>query len=198
MIYIYTLKDPFTHEIRYVGKTKSKLNRRLNQHCSKQNLKNKSHNVNWIKSILSRNSKPIIEELDFIKESEWEFFEQYWIEQFLQWGFNLTNLTKGGEVGCLNYKHTESAKQRISKLNSRPKHKEWIENATNASKKARAKRIIQYDFDNKIVNIWNSSIEAANFLIDPTRSKLKNIVACCRKKRKSAYNYKWEYEVIEE
>jgi hypothetical protein len=28
---------------------------------------------------------------------DWEWLEQYWIEQFKQWGFILTNHTKGGE-----------------------------------------------------------------------------------------------------
>ncbi len=198
MIIIYTLRDPFDNQIRYVGKTKNKLKHRLNQHCCKQNLQNKSHSIHWIKTILNLGVKPIIEELDSVDEANWEFFEKYWIEQLIQWGFNLTNLTIGGESGCLGYKHSESAKSRISKLNSRPKSKEWILNAAKASKEAKARKIIQTDLNDNLIKVWNSSSDAANFLIDPTRAKLKNIVACCRNKRKTAYGYKWEYEIIEE
>jgi hypothetical protein len=198
MTIIYTLKDPFNNEIKYVGKTKSSIKHRLNQHCCKQNLKNKSHTINWIKSLLKKNAKPIIEELDEVNDENWETEEKYWIEQLIQWGFKLTNTTKGGETGCLGYKHTISAKRRISILNSRPKSQEWIDNTARASRKAKARRTIQKDLNGKCIKVWDSASVAANFLGDPTRSKLKNIVACCRGKRKSAYGYMWEYEIIEE
>ena len=31
-------------------------------------------------------------------ENNWQFWETYWIAQFKNWGFNLTNLTSGGAV----------------------------------------------------------------------------------------------------
>lgn len=50
----------------------------------------------WIKSLKKRGLKPKIEELDLVLESEWEFWEQYWISQFKTWGFELKNATDGG------------------------------------------------------------------------------------------------------
>lgn len=52
-----------------------------------------------------------------------------------------------------------------------------------------SKKIIQID-DNKIVQKFNSIVEASlKTKIEPT-----NISACCRKKRKKAGGYKWEFD----
>ena len=109
MITIYTLEDPITKEVRYIGKTKKELVERMYSHISNYRLKKeKSHKNSWIKSLKQKNLKPIIKELDLVKEEDWEFWEQFYINLFKSWGFNLTNMTKGGEgslggKGCLGY-----------------------------------------------------------------------------------------------
>jgi hypothetical protein len=35
---------------------------------------------------------------------EWGFWEIYWINQFKTWGFELKNLTNGGDGGSLGVK----------------------------------------------------------------------------------------------
>ena len=126
--YIYTLSDPITGEIRYVGKTSS-LKRRIYAHINECKGDRKSHKINWIKSLLEKNERPLISILDVINKSDWQYWEQYWIEQFKQWGFNLTNLTKGGDGGQ-GYKHTNlnKKKMRDSKLGKplSEEHKEKI------------------------------------------------------------------------
>lgn len=112
--FIYTLTDPFTNQVRYIGKTIN-LQRRYYQHCNKKILqKNKTYKNNWILNILNKNSKPIIDIIDDTSEDNWEQLEKYWIEQFRQWGFNLTNLAEGGQ-GCSGYKWTEQMKANQSK-----------------------------------------------------------------------------------
>lgn len=77
MIKIYYLEEnniPF-----YIGKTKSKLHQRLSNH------KNKIQNKE-IKILL----------IDEVKEEDWKYWESYWIEQFIQWGFKLKNKNNGG------------------------------------------------------------------------------------------------------
>lgn len=197
MIHIYSLSDPFTGEIKYVGKTNGSLTRRINQHLCSQNLQNKSHTIYWLKQLKSNNARPIIEDLEICSLDVWQEREIYWIEQCRQWGFKLTNTTIGGDVGCLGYKHTEEAKKRIGILNSRPKSKEWIENAAIAMRKRVAKEVYQYDFDGKLIKIWSSLFEICNFLGDETLSKRKNISACCYGKRRSAYGFIWKYENTE-
>lgn len=194
MITIYTLKDPITNEVRYIGKTKRKLVDRMYSHTSNYKLeKEKSYKNSWIKSLKNKNLKPIIEELDLVEENNWEFWEQFYINLFKSWGFKLTNMTKGGEgssggKGCLGYKHTEEAKKRISIANSKPKSKEWIQNAA----KGKYKPISQYDLQNNYIRDWESTTTAAIALGDI--NKKKNISNCLKGKKKSAYGYIWKLQ----
>lgn len=94
-VIIYSLSDPTTNQIRYVGKTVRKLLYRLKEHINFSK-KGKTHVSCWIKGLLKQNKLPIIECLDIVKESEWMFWEEYWIGQINSWGFNLTNISKGG------------------------------------------------------------------------------------------------------
>lgn len=107
--FIYSLSSS-TGEIRYIGKT-SYLKQRLYKHIKDCSIK-RSHKDSWIKSLLYKNEKPIIEVIDIVPLNEWEFWEQYWISQFKAWGFKLTNSTIGGEGGS-GYKHTDEAKEKM-------------------------------------------------------------------------------------
>ena len=60
---IYTLNDPITNEIRYVGQTCFKLESRLRGHL---NSKDKSYRVNWIKSL---NKKSLIPKINLVIEN---------------------------------------------------------------------------------------------------------------------------------
>ena len=96
-VIIYTLKDPITNDIRYIGKTTQTLNRRLQIHVYKSRKSTTSHKKAWIKGLLNKGLKPIIEKFDEVSNDDWKFWEQYWISQFKAWGFKLTNTTAGGE-----------------------------------------------------------------------------------------------------
>ena len=50
--------------------------------------------------------------LDEVEENNWEFWERYWIQQFKQWGFNLSNKNNGGG-GPLT--HSENVVKKIMK-----------------------------------------------------------------------------------
>lgn len=94
MIYIYTLSDPKTSEIRYVGKTTNPKQRRHN-HSNKARDQG-THKRNWIESLRRQGLKPIFEIIDVVIDN-WQFWEQYWIQQCKAWGFKLTNHTIGGD-----------------------------------------------------------------------------------------------------
>lgn len=91
---IYTLTDPNTNEIRYVGKANDP-KKRWYQHCKQSN--KKTHKTNWINKLLKENKKPILDIIDEVPVTEWIFWETYWISQLKTWGFNLTNNTIGGD-----------------------------------------------------------------------------------------------------
>lgn len=91
--YIYSLVDPFTNEIRYVGKTVNPRER------YKEHLKEKynTRKCNWVQSLLLKGVEPEFMVLDIVKTEEWEFWERHYISLYKSWGFNLTNHTEGGK-----------------------------------------------------------------------------------------------------
>lgn len=99
MVNIYSLSDPITGEIRYVGKTVKNIQRRLSLHLQDAKSLN-HHTANWIKSLRKQGLKPISELLDIVDDDNWGFWEKYWISQCKAWGFRLTNHTEGGEGNC--------------------------------------------------------------------------------------------------
>jgi len=102
IVYIYTLSHPVTGEVGYVGKTVKKLYARLSAHVS--NCQNsKTHVGRWINKLVSIGLYPKIEVVELSNERDWSDSEKYWIEQFRQWGFSLTNICSGGK-GTSGYK----------------------------------------------------------------------------------------------
>lgn len=110
-VFIYYLSDS-KGNIRYVGKTKNEPRKRLYKHILECKSEERSHKINWIKSLLSKGERPIIEVIDEVPEEEWQFWEEYWISQLKSWGFQLTNLTIGGDGGN-GYKHTSDSKKKM-------------------------------------------------------------------------------------
>lgn len=91
---IYKLIDPVSKEVRYIGYTSGTLENRLRYHiydCNKLN----THKCNWIKSLLKKDLKPIIEticicfDLNDALQKEVFYISKY---------SNLTNSTTGGET----------------------------------------------------------------------------------------------------
>lgn len=94
--YIYSLSDPRTNTIRYVGKT-CYPHRRLRHHC---NDPANNHRTNWLRSLTAAGVTP---EMDILEEvlpgSSWEIAERFWIAYLRFVGAPLTNSVAGGEGG---------------------------------------------------------------------------------------------------
>ena len=112
-VFIYYLSDK-EGRIRYVGKTKNAPRKRLYKHIQESKGDSISYKNNWVKSLLSKGERPMINVIDEVPQEEWEFWEQYWISQLRCWGFSLTNLTTGG-YGGNGYRHTKKSKQKMRK-----------------------------------------------------------------------------------
>ncbi len=116
-IYIYALRDPFTDEIRYIGKSIRPRERLANQ-C---NEKSNTHRCHWIQSVLARGSKPIQEILEVLPDdANWQDIEKKWIAYGRSAGWNLTNSTDGGD-GVLNI--SGESKERMIKTWKGRKHR---------------------------------------------------------------------------
>src|SRR3990167_7306083 len=91
---IYTLSDPRNGEIKYIGKTKFSLSKRLSQHlCDKRT----SKRCSWIKNLHNNNLIPIIELLAEVSDTNWREEEMFYIGYFKFLGFDLKNMTEGGD-----------------------------------------------------------------------------------------------------
>jgi len=132
MTKIYTLTDPLTNQIRYVGKTIQSLSVRRNRHV--QDAKRRlNHRACWIRGLLAKGVKPIIELLEEVPNADWQESERFYISYFRFLGFRLTNILDGGDcnvpmkyiskklsVAGMGRTHTPETKQKISVANSGP------------------------------------------------------------------------------
>lgn len=118
---IYALADPNKpSEIRYIGKTRSKLRGRLFQHVNGVN-RYACHRSAWIKSLLKEGRIPMIWPLEFIPEEIWQERERFWVKFFRPLGL-LTNHDDGGR-GCHRMPPTKE-ETRI-KMSAARKGKKW-------------------------------------------------------------------------
>jgi hypothetical protein len=108
VVYIYGLIDPrnelIIENVRYVGKTKNAIRRRLSKHIEDSR---KKKNLNpkdlWINNLLNEGIRPAYIELKISDNLNWVEDEKYFIEK-LKNKNNLLNISAGGLIGG-NYYH---------------------------------------------------------------------------------------------
>jgi hypothetical protein len=95
MRYIYSLSDPITNDIKYIGQTNNiqrRFNRHINNSINKNSDEYETHKSRWIRKLLENNLKPIIEvieEVETLGESNKQ--EIFWIKKLTNEGLKLTN-----------------------------------------------------------------------------------------------------------
>lgn len=98
MVSIYKLIDPITLKVRYIGKTEQTLEKRLYHHIARAKAnETSSHCANWIRSLLAKNTRPIIELLEEVTLQNWKEKEIYWISYYKNIEKDLTNFMAGGD-----------------------------------------------------------------------------------------------------
>lgn len=201
---LYTLSNPITNEIRYVGKTIQTLENRLKKHLR---AKDKSHRVNWIKSLKNKGLEPRIELIcETHNHNICNELEKYYIKKYKNEGYSLVNMTEGGD-GSIGFTHTNESKIKISKITknrmSDPKVREYLsdvakENWKNYSDKFKENNIInqpnrkcigQYDKTGELIQTFVSLREIEREL----GYFRANISPCIKGKFKQAYGYVWKY-----
>jgi hypothetical protein len=146
---IYALLDPKTKEIRYIGLTISSLKGRLSHHIHAAKTRERTHRTNWIRSL---NEKPEIILIDEIISDKIEWWlEEYWINQFKSWGFNLVNSTNGGPVPI-----TKSGKDNPN-----------FGNKYNPLSKVLKGKIVQLDHKGNYIRTLSCMAEAEKYNLSP-------------------------------
>lgn len=154
----------------YIGKTKNSLKYRLTNH---RRIK----------------EEPLyeIELIDIVED--WRFWEEYYIQLFTSWGFNLENCNQGG--GGLS-SHNIKAKDKISKAH-KGRQVTWKNSISKSMKMVNTKgKVYQYSKKGILIKEWEAACIAEDHFNPGDRRKRDNIRACIRGEQKSAYNYIWK------
>jgi len=156
--YIYTLKDPISKEIRYVGKTKDSKDR-FRRHMSDYSLIESWTDKNkWLLNLKNSNLEPIMEIIDEGDSNNINSLEVKWISHFRGLGLDLLNMTDGGDgFDWTGRKHRVETIEKMKLCH--PKRRE----------------IIQFDLNNNIINIFNSIHESS----EKTGFERSSISRCC-------------------
>lgn len=196
-IYIYSLKDPETNEIRYVGKT-TNINTRLKAHITRSR-HNKYHSARWVQSVIKRGLRPIIELVEECTEENWVEREKFWIAYYRE-RFDLTNLLEGGEGGSTfgrlgkPWSDEQRKNNAIARVGLSVNHtKEGNENREKGKRKyydANKKPVLQYDLDGKFIKEWESAVDAGKGL----KISYSDINRACKKENLIAYGFQWRYK----
>lgn len=81
-MFIYGLYSTDDGVIKYIGKTKYMLSKRLREHINGALKRNcKTHKDNWIRNVYSNGYKIDIELIEKCDDSIWEEREKYWIKK---------------------------------------------------------------------------------------------------------------------
>lgn len=114
---IYTLADPRTSEVRYVGMTIRSLKVRLAGHLRNCRLEN-NQRAHWIRSLQDAGVIPVITEVDYVPVERFSETERQWIAFYRAQGARLVNSTDGGE-GAPGFKMSPEARKKISEAKKR-------------------------------------------------------------------------------
>ena len=204
-VYIYGLKDPRDSKIKYIGKTVD-IDRRIKEHNQIHRNK-KSKKNSWITHLIRNGMQPIMEVLEECEESRWIEREKYWIRYYKELGFDLKNMTLGGESNDgyvftqedrlkqsesqkLRHKITPFSMETREKLSKKAKQSlNGLGNLKLGSKKSQIP-IIQKTKDGEIIKEWKSLQKAS----DELNIERSNISHCLRGRIKTSGGFKWEYK----
>lgn len=139
VVTIYALLDPRDRQIRYVGKTKRTVEKRLYFHLK---TRRKTKNRSWLDSLVALDLKPETVVLEIVDGSQcWQDRERFWIKRYRDLGCNLNNHTDGGD-GIDNPDAELRAKWSRSqkRVMADPAHRAKVFTKENAAKISRAIR----------------------------------------------------------
>ena len=213
--YIYILIDPIINEVKYVGKSDNP-HQRLNEHLKKAKYSH-THKNHWILSLAKKGLIPLMIIIDEVLTNEFGFWEQFWIDYFKSYGFNLTNIASGGVGGNLgvkvnrliseklkgrkftndtilkmknsakNRKLSDEGRKSLSKHRSGLGNPMYGKHRPESSKKFR--KIQQLDKNNNIIAYWDGITIASNKL-KINRCTISDV---CNGRKKSAGGFIWKY-----
>jgi group I intron endonuclease len=113
-VFIYGLIEKNNNTLRYIGKT-TDIKRRIRRHINERFLHD-SHKDRWIRKMINDNDELDIIIIDIVDQTEWQYWEKFYISYYKFIGCKLTNGTNGGDQppSTKGRKHTEESKLKMS------------------------------------------------------------------------------------
>jgi hypothetical protein len=169
MLYkFYSLNDPFTNEIRYIGVTTLSVKARFAQHkCAANRDKPKTYVAKWFRSVVLKGELPIMHIVLIYEcnDDSWESIEKSLIASHP----NLTNIHEGGKGIAKG--------ERILTSNSNKKPVVQI-----------------HPWKNIILKEYPSAYEAEMAVSNKTKDKISNVISqTCNGKHAYSFGYRWSY-----
>ena len=110
---IYTLSDPRTQQVRYVGVT-FRGRQRYNEHLSRAVTGGRTHRDCWIRSLIAAGVRPSYQVIEQGQGEGWQDAERRWIASYRQ-NSDLVNHTDGGD-GTPGYVPSPETRERWSQM----------------------------------------------------------------------------------
>ena len=109
---IYSLVDPRSGGVRYIGKTVQVPRRRLGSHLRDDKSTEKGR---WVQRLKGLRLHPTLEILEWVADDDsWQEREKWWISWGVMCGWDLTNLTSGGDGPPTGRVYSEKALKKMS------------------------------------------------------------------------------------
>lgn len=194
-IFIYSLSDPETLQVRYIGKT-TNLQRRFRKHINNSK-KRKYHSALWIRSLVIKGKEPILNLIEETDKSNWQQREIFWIE-FYRNQTDLTNILAGGQetttYGFKGKKHSLESIEKMKKARTGKTIKQMDRNglrrkAIIAFCDRNKKSVYQFDLNRNFISKWDSAVDAAKAL----NLEHSNITRACKNSKLTCGKFHWSY-----
>jgi hypothetical protein len=133
---IYGLFDERTDRVRYVGKTQYTVEGRLGNHIKEAMDSLVSPKCDWIRELLAIGLRPYVQVLETVEGTlaDLNEAERWWIASLKTGGYDLTNISDGGDGGFYG-PHTQETKEKMSRTRKgRTQTAEWVQKRVASTK----------------------------------------------------------------
>lgn len=152
---IYTLTDPVTLEIRYVGQSIHP-DKRFKSHLSEARYRQTGSKNKWILDLLANNQKPILDVIEETTYGQRFVCENFWTDHYLAAGCTLYGIRRncGGVVG---YKPSETTIKKLKAAqNARPAEDRKRRALIAGNSKKTTARKVEFNGQELILKEWSN------------------------------------------